>query len=287
MKRSKIWLGVGVALVAGATPSAAESNPRALLDGTSLTSPDATPQWQQRDRVQFAQAAPQGQGGENEGGEAGVDAEAADKDAVKYNIALQVIAAHFQAGFAVYQGNEQQAGTEMFAHGHSEIFAVLEDVFKKRGVTGLGTKIEAAIAAAARKAPSAEVKKAVDDVLEAIAQAERAAPKSPLSPLALKAQVIADMLDRAASQYAVALKDPKLEPYLDGLGFALVARSEYGKIRGELEKADPAAAKAIASALQLAERAYPGIKRPGGQPVQNAAFLASASAARIAAAKLK
>ena len=45
----------------------------------------------------------------------------------------------------------------MFAHGLSEVYVAMEDVFKKRGVTDLGAKLEAAVAAAAENKPVAEV----------------------------------------------------------------------------------------------------------------------------------
>lgn len=284
MKRTKIWLGVGVAVVAGAAPAAQAGSPD-LLNTTSVSSAASSAQPLPASAFVLAQNA-QGQGGENESGEGGIDAAVADKDPVKYGVALQVIAAHYHAGLAAYEGGETEAGTQMFAHGHAEVYAEMEDVFKKRGVNDLGAKIEAAMAAANKKAPASEVRKIVQEVYAALAAAGKAGPKSALSPLAVKAQVVSDMLDRAAAQYILTLKkDSTLETYLDGLGFALAARAEGQAILPELEKANPAAAKAIRAALELAAAAYPGIKR--GAPVEAPRFLAAASAARIATANLR
>ncbi|MBX3518998.1 MAG: hypothetical protein KF835_03165 [Xanthobacteraceae bacterium] len=280
MKTTKIWLGVGVAIVAGAS-SAAQAENLDPLNSTSINAPAAH-------SFVLAQLI-RGEGGENESGESGeggIDAAAADKDPVKYGIALQVIAAHYYAGLAAYEAGEKTAGTQMFAHGFSEVYAEMEEVFKKRGVKDLGAKIEAAIAAANKNAPAPEVRKAVEAVQTALAGAEKAGPKSALSALAVKAQVIADMLDRAAAQYVLTLKkDSTLETYLDGLGFALAARTEAEKILSELEKSSAAAAKAIRAALDLASNAYPGLKR--GAPADTAKFLAAASTARIAATNLR
>ncbi len=275
MKKTKIWLGVGVAVIAGAAPAANASDD--LSSSTALT--QAAP---------FVLAQNSGQGGENESGEGGVDAAAADKDPVKYGIALQVIAAHYYAGLAAYEAGETAAGTQLFAHGHAEVYAEMEEVFKKRGINDLGAKIEAAIAAANKKAPPAEVKQRVNDVYESLAAAEKAGPKSPLSPLAVKAQVIADMLDRAAAQYVLTLKqDATLETYLDGLGFAIAARTEAQAALAQLDKANPAAAKALRAALDIAGVAYPGIKQAKPPKAQASQFLAAASAARIATANLR
>lgn len=287
MKTTKIWLGVGVAIVTGAAPAAADDSVNLL--GTTAVSGGAQSAYTARATAPAAAKIPLGEGGENESGESGeggIDAAAADKDPVKYGIALQVIAAHYHAGMAAYEAGETAAGTQMFAHGHAEVFAEMEDVFKKRGVHDLGARIEAAVAAASRKVPPAELRKIVEQVYAALAAAEKAGPKSALTPLTVKARVVADMLDRAAAQYVLVLKkDSTLETYLDGLGFAVAARTEAAAILPQLEKIDPAAAKAIGAALDAAGAAYPGVKR--STPADVSKFLAAASAARIATARLR
>ncbi|HRF07252.1 MAG TPA: hypothetical protein PL193_01205 [Xanthobacteraceae bacterium] len=282
MKTTKIWLGVGVAVIAGANATvpavAADASENAAF-GKTLRSDTAL-----SSSFQLAQNT-KGQGGENETGEGGVDAAAADKDPVKYGIALQVIAAHYYAGLAAYEAGETQAGTELFAHGFSEVYAELEEVFKKRGVKDLGAKIEAAIAAANKKAPAAEVKQAVDAVLSELTNAEKAAPKSSLSRLSVRAQILADTLDRAAAQYVLAAKqDATLETYLDGLGFSLAAQAQSRTVLPEVEKIDPAVAKTLREALALVASAYPGLKRNAA--AQAAPLLAAASTARIAVSRL-
>jgi len=282
MKTTKIWLGVGVAVIAGANatvPAVAGDPSENAAFGKTLRSDTAL-----SSSFQLAQNT-KGQGGENETGEGGVDAAAADKDPVKYGIALQVIAAHYYAGLAAYEAGETQAGTELFAHGFSEVYAELEEVFKKRGVKDLGAKIEAAIAAANKKAPAAEVKQAVDAVLTELTNAEKAAPKSSLSPLSVRAQILADTLDRAAAQYVLAAKqDATLETYLDGLGFSLAAQAQSRTVLSEVEKIDPAVAKTLREALALVASAYPGLKRNAA--AQAAPLLAAASTARIAVSRL-
>lgn len=282
MKTTKIWLGVGVAVMAGANvpapARAADPSDTAVL-GKVLRSDTAL-----SSSFQLAQNT-KGQGGENETGEGGVDPAAADKNPVKYGVALQVIAAHYYAGLAAYEAGEMQAGTELFAHGFSEVYAEMEEVFKKRGVKDLGTKIEAAIATANRKASAAEVKQAVDAVLAELASAEKAAPKSALSFLAVRAQILADTLDRAAAQYVLAAKkDATLETYLDGLGFSLAAQAQARDLLPQVEKTDPAIAKALRDALALVASAYPGLKRDGA--AHAAPLLAAASMARIAVSRL-
>lgn len=281
VKKTKLWLGVGVAVVAGTAPAAYGGK----ADLLGSTRGDSALQVSEFGAFELAQHI-RGEGGENESGEGGIDAAAADRDPVRYGIALQVIAAHYRAGVAAYEAGETTEGMALFAHGHSEVYAEMEDVFKRRGVRGLGEKLESAIAAANRKAPIAEVKKIVEEVYAALSAAEKVGPVSSLSPLAVKARVVADMLDRAASQYGLAIKkDATLETYLDGLGFALAAKSEAASILPQLEKVSPGAAKTLRTALDLAATAYPGMSR--GNTMDGAKFLAAASAARIAAGNLR
>ncbi len=288
MKTRKIWIGIGAFVVAGAGAQDQPANADTLAK--PAFSRDVLKLESSRHIILAAEkdakpAEKSGEGGE--GGEAGIDPEAADKDPVKYGIALQVIAAHFHAGLAAYEAKETEAGAQMFAHGHSEVFAEMEAIFRKRGLTNLGTQLEAAIEAATSKKPNAEVRKRVQEVLSALTAAEKAGPASSLSPNAVKAQVAADMLDRAAAQYGVVLKDSNLETYLDGLGFSMAARMQAADFLPALRKQNPKLAGSFDAALKLAADAYPGIKRPAKPKVAAGEFLAAASAARLAANDVK
>jgi hypothetical protein len=205
---------------------------------------------------------------------------------VEYGVALQVIAAHYYAGLAAYEGKEQEAGAQMFAHGLSEIYVAMEDVFKSLGVTGLGAKLEAAVAAAAGKKPAAQVKRKADAVFAALAAAEKKAPKSNLPAQAVRAKIAAEMIDRAAAQYAVVQKDNNLEAYLDGLGFALAARSQAAPVLPYLKKIDPRKEAALRKALALAAQAYPGINRSKAPKVSLSELQSAASAAKLAVSSL-
>lgn len=285
MKTRKIWIGIGAFVVAaGAQDHAAAVE----APGKPAFTRDILKQESARHIILSEAAKPAGEGGEGgEGGEAGIDPEAADKDPVAYGIALQVIAAHFHAGLAANEGKEMEAGAQMFAHGHSEVYSEMESVFKKRGLTNLGAQLEAAIEAATAKRPAAEVRKRVQEVLSALLAAEKAGPRSQLSATAVKAKVAADMLDRAAAQYGVTLKDSNLETYLDGLGFAMAARMQADAFLPVLRKENAKAAASFDAALKLAADAYPGINRPAKPKIAAGDFLAAASAAKIAANGVK
>jgi hypothetical protein len=271
-KRRKIWLGVGAFILTGAAPADAAELPRA---GSHPDEPGLFTSAPLRSAIDNVWA----QGGE--GGEGGINLETVADDPAEYAMALQVIAAHYDAGLAAYAGGEREAGAQLFAHGLSEIYAVMDDLFKKLGVTTLGKTLEDAVAAAADNKPLPDVGRRVDAVRAALRDALLRGPKAG-SPKRMQAYLVGELLERAAAQYAVALKDPTLEPFLDGLGFTLAAKREAAAVLTSLRKSDPRAAAALDSALKLAQRAYPGVKKPTGNIVPESEFLVAASRARLA-----
>lgn len=297
MKKSrKIWVGVGAFILAGSSASQLPATPlpTASQKTFSVTSApglrDPSVATGMSDRQHFAQAAggEAGEGGAGgEGGEAGINVANAAKDPVEYGIALQVIAAHYHAGLAAYEGKEHEAGAQMFAHGLSEVYFEMEDVFKKLGVTDLGKKLEATVSAANEKKPAADVKRRVNAVLAALAAAEKVAPKSSASAQAVKAHVAAELIDRAAAQFAVVQKDSNLEAYLDGLGFAMAAHDQARTVLPWLHKHDGKKEKAFRQALALTGQAFPGIKRPEKSKVTEADLLSAASGAKLAVSSLQ
>jgi hypothetical protein len=286
--RTKIWLGVGAFVMAGGgAPDASSLEARALLTDARATDTAIArvPGRNVSRHIVLAEAKQGGEGGE--GGEAGINVAAADSDAVAYGIALQVIAAHYHAGLAAYEAKETEAGAQMFAHGLSEVYVEMEDVFRRRGVTTLGRKLEAAVEAASAKKPIPQVRRRVQDVLAALAAAEKAGPLPSGPALAVKAEIVADLLDRAAAQYGVSREDKALEPYLDGLGFAVAARKEAAKVLPWLRGVDIRKAATLSAALKLASEAYPGVRRRGSGKVAPGKFLAAASAVKLAVSNWK
>jgi hypothetical protein len=280
MRRSrKIWLGVG-AFILTSGPAVNASEPQRFgpavegrSDGTTSLPVDTAPQFRIDLNGVWAQA--------GEGGEGGINPETVGNDPAEYAIALQVIAAHFDAGIAAYAGGEREAGAQMFAHGLSEIYAVMEDTFKQREVTALGAKLEAAVEAAADKKSLREVRRRFNEVLVALRDAGRRGPQ-PASPKRMQAYIVGELIERAAAQYSVALKDKGLEAYLDGLGFAIAARREAKPALKLLHGSDKQAATALMNALQLVQQAYPGLRQSAKGGVSEADLLAAASRARLA-----
>ena len=124
-------------------------------------------------------------------------------------------------------------------------------------------------------------------MLAGLAAAQKTAPRSDESALAVQSRVAVEMIERAAAQYSVMQKDKGLESYLDGLGFAIAARDLSKAVLPALKKRDPAKAKAINSALALVTKAYPGMKRPAKSIIGEGELLAAASRAKLAVSSIR
>jgi hypothetical protein len=211
----------------------------------------------------------------------GIDPARAASDPVVFLGALDVIAAHYVAGRDAYAAGQTQAAGEMFAHPISEVYADLEGVLTKQGVPPFQEKMEKASDLALNKAPAAQVNRAVDDVLSSLKSAALKAPKDDRSGAAVEARVIADMIDRASLQYAVAVKEPALEPYLDGYGFFRAAERRMIDAIPIIAAQDKEAAETIRKASVLLARAYPTALRPSAPKVPPGELLGAASRVKL------
>ncbi len=278
MRTNKIWLGVGASvLLTSFGPSANAAATLPNLASKADAANDVTSAIEGRAAGQLWLVAG-GEGGE--GGEAGIDAETAASDPLGWNIALGVIAAHCLAGQQAYDAGETTAGAEMFAHGHSEVYAELESAFDKRGLSQLGTELLAAIELSSQGADSKIVGQHVDNVLSLLETAIQKGPEGS-AKLETQARALADLIDRTATQFSAANAQAEYEPYLDGLGFRLAAEAKAQSILPRLRKSYPDTAQAIDAGLAVAKKAFPSAVRPTNSSVDPGAFLASASRVKL------
>lgn len=278
-KTRKVWLGIGASVLASTLASPAQAA------GPMATVKSASPHNAQTGKTPPTASVPNApafhliaEGEAGEGGEAGIDPATAATDPVAWNVAIAVMAAHVVAGDAALSAGKADAGREMFAHAYAEIYAEMEEPFKKRGVQGLGEALTKAMDLAGANPSPGALKKMVAALLEKL---DQAAAKGPLgaTSLATRAKTLAQMLDRAALQYQAASKSTAYEPYLDGYGFTMAAARIARATLPELEKTNPSAAKALGQALKTAQSAFPGAQKPAQPTVEIGKFLAQASSA--------
>ncbi len=156
----------------------------------------------------------------------------------------------------------------------SEIYVELEPALTKLGVPEFNDLLQKTGDLAQSKAPADVVEAAANAVLAALDGAERKAPGAATAQT--ETAVFADLLDRAALQYAKALRDKSGDAYLDGYGFLAAAKRRADSVLAHLKTDNPKAAAAAGEALAALAAAYPGITKPGsGVPEAGPALVAT------------
>lgn len=262
MSNIKRWtvLGLGAAMVAGCS---AEESPQ--------QAPTAD--------VTAASTAGEGEGGES--GEGGVDISRAAKDPLVYLSALALVEAHIRAAEDAVRIGERDAAGEMFAHPVSEVLLDMAPTFVQLGVPSFDDQLTEASAAVFAGEEAAAIAARADRILKTLEAAAAKAPGGGVGNPDVAAGVIADLIDRAALQYATAAESPAYGPYLDGYGFRITAEAWRDRYAATIAQASPEVAVAIDSALAQSRRAYPTAARPPELSADQAALLSTASALQL------
>ena len=287
--RAKLWTSLSAIALTAATGVAASS----LATPHHATASQAMPNQAKRGAVQlqapwlqFADSGvASGEGGEGgqggEGGEGGFDPTAAASDPTVFLSALDVIRAHYLAGLAVVGENREAAG-ELFAHPISEVYVNLEPVFLTLGVAPFEDKMAATVDLAYSDADGDTVAAAARQVLTALDAAETKAPASVRSRLGVEADVLAEMIDRAALQYRYATESAEPgEAWLDGYGFYKTAQNRGAALLPQIENASAEAGEKVRAALDLLAEAYPSATPPADRPVTSGQLLAASSNVKL------
>jgi len=226
-----------------------------------------------------------GEGGEG-GGERAIDPDRVARDPVAWLTALDVIRAHYLAGIAAYKAGDHAAAAEMFVHPIGEIYTAMDSLFAARDVTPFRDEMTATGDAAFAGADIEQVEPAAQAVLQAVSAAESHAPEDDRSAAYIQAQVIADMIDRAALMYSRALSDPDGEAYLDGFGYYRAAAARAAEAGDRIAEADAGLRETIDAALERLAAAYPSAERPDSLDADAGALLAAASRVALASGGL-
>ena len=285
-RRTRIWTTVGTAALVGGLASCSEPAPQTPSDeapqarteaqdtGTAGTQDGAL----DSSAYNYSEGEGEGEGGAG-GGEFGIDPVAAETDPVVYNIALEVMRAHYLAGIDAFQAGDRTAGAEMFAHPIGEIYIDFEPVLEALGAPLFGETMTDASVAPYSGESDDEIAARVDAVIGAIDAAAAYAPQSALSNGAISAQILADLVERGALQYRVVASDPAAgEAYLDGYGFSKAAQRFAAGHMAEIAAVSPDAAARFAGLIAQLELAFPTPLRPETLTVDADELLASVDA---------
>ncbi|GJL98152.1 MAG: hypothetical protein DHS20C06_19690 [Hyphobacterium sp.] len=231
----------------------------------------------------------EGESGEGSGGgEFGIKAAQAAENPVTYLTALEVMRAHYLAGLAAYDVDRRAVAAEMFTHPISEIYVDLEDVLIELGAPVFGDALQAAAAAPYDGSSDEDIRAAASVVLAAIDDVETYAPQSEYPAAAVQAQVLTNMIVRAALQYEFAMaSDAPNGPYLDGYGFFKSAEVISSRHMEEIRSLDGVVADALSHAMTALANAYPTVVAPEQATADANNLVALADAASAAAERLE
>jgi hypothetical protein len=254
----KLWtgLGLGASLVASAAIAAP------YVSHKMLNAPHAK---------QFQLADSGEGGGEGEGAESGTA-----NDDVTFSTLLGLVEGHMRAGTALYRAGEADMAKTHMKHPGDEIYGDLKPLLDARGLKGFAPELEAVAAAVEAGKPAAEVDALVETLFAAIASTR------PTKEAAPTAEVIKNLIRTAAEEYAIGVKDGKLDnvhEYQDAWGFTQTAKAMLVNLSAE-EKAEHAGDIAkIEAELASLDALWPDLA--GKTPVSGKAEVLFGAAAKI------
>ncbi|MBC52661.1 MAG: hypothetical protein CMQ34_02380 [Gammaproteobacteria bacterium] len=262
--KSKLWLGLGVVCVAGATMTGCSSDENSDMAGMDHSAMTAS------------------EGGE--GGEGASSDESVASDAV-YLGQLAFIRGHLDVGVNLYRDGDEEASATHMKHPESEIYAALQPALAARGAPGFADQLAALAVAVESGQPLAEVEAAYTSLLQGISAAERAVPDQDAR---LLGEVIVDLVSTAAAEYDIAVGDDlaleNAHEYQDALGFIRVAYDNLETLAAMTE--DTSTVNAIREQLDLVRPAWTGLQPPQRLHTQPSVIYGAASRIELAVSRL-
>jgi len=283
-RRSKLWIGLGSAVLAGSAGPALAGN---LHNTTALVSgAPAAPAALAGDLAAEPVAVQLAAGEGGEGGEGGAAAAAPATDDTAFLTQLALIRGHLDVGVELYRRGAVAAAKTHMKHPEDELYADLAPAFAARHVAGFKDSLERLAGLVEAGAPVAQVEAAYADLLRAIDTA--ASRGAPAAAVATKAAVVLALVRKAAEDYAKGVSDGRVteaHEYQDALGFVRSARSILRSLSAAEKAKHQAVLAEISGDLDSLAVAWPSVVPPGR--VDADASLLYGTAARIEIASLK
>ncbi len=265
--RSKVWIGVGVALAAGSMTA-----PLASAGAPHVASGPAAKLWQVADKAVAA-----GQGGE--GGEAGLAAPAAGATDVAFAVGMAELSAHLALADELLGNGDAAAAAERLQHGLESVYAPLKGRFADNKIEPFEVEWTAAIDAAKSGKDLPVFEKARALLSRRLAQATlTAAPVSVMSGLA----------KQAAVEYAEAIENGRfkaLPEYQYAYVFIRTAAAHLARARQDLAVRDKKATDDLAALVASLRSAVSSIAPPDNTVITPAEFAAIASKVELKASR--
>ncbi len=221
-----------------------------------------------------------GEGGE--GGEAGA-AKAGTMTNADLLAQIGLIEGHLMASMTLLtEGHMDMAKTHV-KHPGDDIYKSLEPEFKARDIAGFAEELEA-LAGAVGNEPS--VTKQMDPLAQRIEDVRKTINANDADKL----KAIVKMLQTAAKEYAVGVKDGKVvdpHEYQDAWGFIKVARGYAGVLAKDKEQDVAQAASQIVAEIDSLDSVFPSVKPEGVDMADPSLVYGAAARIEIAALRVK
>ncbi|BAT61167.1 hypothetical protein GJW-30_1_03724 [Variibacter gotjawalensis] len=291
-KSTKIWIGVGAFVIAGA-PAA-----QTVLAGSTSIPPSGFTQKSDGSmstmRMRLAQHAGHGataqQSGEGEGGEAGGEGGANLPPDQLFTLRIAQIRGHLFVGNELVKGKQWDAALPHFLHPSEEIYAGIKDQLKDYNTPEFEEALTALADSVKDKKGGAAYTKAWKTVNDSLVAAEASikAKQKDFAPFTMT--VVLALVKSALGEYGNAIEDGKFTKpveYQDARGFIFHGEDMLKVVAADLKKKDAKAFGNVQKAIRELKSAFPGPTPPKKPKLDLAKFSIAASRLELAASPLQ
>lgn len=255
---SKLWLGIGSVVVAGAGFAGASIGEDSGRPGVSPTG-----SFQIAQHAQHGAAPAKGQGGEGgEGGEAGTGAALAPN--LRFALAISLIRGHLAVGDELVRQNRFADALPHFLHPAEEIYNGIKGNLATYKVRPFDSALKALT-----QTVKAKKKDAYDGALklvnEALSQADAGLHEAEKDWAHFSIETALETLKVAGDEYGNAIEKGRIGKaveYQDSRGFVWHAAALLDAVSADLGKKDAAALKQMQDALTELKKAWPAAVPP-------------------------
>jgi len=280
--RTKIWLGVGVAVMTGAGATQAGPAPHETLAGA---------------RTQPAGAAHVLLGARKGGGEAGEageeggpkGAKASLPPALDFALKLSQIRGHLLVGDELVKMGEWKAAQPHFAHPGQELYGPIRGRLKEYKIPPFEAALRELAGAVKARKGGEEYAKAWAKVDQALSTAETAVRDKEANGPAFTVETAIELAKSAADEYGQSIKNGRITnavEYQDARGFIWQAEKMIEGAAPELQKKDADAFGKLRQALAELKKDLPSPMPPKTPPAEVGKLLGNVARIELAAGKL-
>ena len=290
--RTKIWLGVGAFVVAGASGTAAETPTLRTPAGPSVSDLALT-RALGSDLSAAAKKHQHAAPAKKQGGEGGEGGEGGGKKqnlppALDFALKIAQIRGHLLVGDELVQQGEWNAALPHFLHPTEELYGPIRGRLKVYATPPFESALKALAATVKQKKGGEDYAKALQAVNDVLAAADAGVKaKQPSDGFAVETAL--ELLKSATNEYEEAIVKGRIAKpveYQDARGFVWQAEKMVEQHAAVLEKQDAAALKGVRDGFAELKKTWPAAVPPKTPVKDHAAVLADVARIELAIGKL-